>query len=403
VPHLASVGLVRSAGLVDHMPWLTWRVAGPPWWLLAGYYVAIAACLWRHRYPGRTSPLARLAARLLVACAVGTAVLVVSMPLHSGIAREPGALRVTVLDVGQGDATLLQTPDGRALLVDAGGLGGGRRFDIGERVVAPALWALGVRRLDTLVLTHGDPDHIGGAPAVIAMFGPREVWEGVPVPAHASLSALAGAAAERRTMWRMVRAGDELRLGAVTIRVLHPPAPEWERQRVRNDDSIVLEVRYGDVSVILPGDIGSDIEQALRASLRPAAVRVLKVAHHGSATSTSAPFVEALRPQVAIVSCGRDNRFGHPVPAVLERLQSVGTRVYRTDHHGAVTIETDGKSVRATTIRDHENEDTKTRHEDKTARTRRREQEPERRQVQTGEAVRLAGVDAPTANRQGGP
>jgi competence protein ComEC len=350
VPHLAAEGLVGSAVLVDYAPWLTWRVAPPPWWLLAAYYGCLAAWLARGALLRRSHARVRPACRLIGMCVLGTAALVCSTPLHTGVDSAPGILRVSVLDVGQGDATVLRTPDGRAVLIDAGGLGGQARFDIGERVVAPAVWSLGVRRLDLLVVTHADPDHIGGAPSVLAMLRPREIWEGVPVPGHASLAALSRDAAARGVTWRAVRAGDEWTLGGMTMRVLNPPPPDWERQRVRNDDSIVLDIRYGGVSVILAGDIGADVERSLTRSLRPAAVRILKVAHHGSATSTSPSFLETLRPQIAIVSCGRDNRYGHPAPGVLERLASAGARIYRTDLDGAVTLSTDGRTPHVTTV-----------------------------------------------------
>jgi competence protein ComEC len=253
-----------------------------------------------------------------------------------------------VLDVGQGDATVVRFPSGRTLLVDAGGLGGTARFDVGERVVAPALWRLGVRRLDVLAVTHGDADHAGGAGAALDIFRPRELWEGVPVPRDAGLADLAERADARQIPWRTVRGGDLLRDGAITVRAWHPPPPEWERQRVRNDDSLVLEIRYGDVSIVLPGDIGRAVEEGLAAVIPPAPLRVLKVPHHGSATSSSMRFLAALRPQIAIVSCGRGNRFGHPSPAVLPRYRHIGAAVYRTDQQGAITIDTDGRTVSVT-------------------------------------------------------
>ncbi len=188
-----------------------------------------------------------------------------------------GVLRFAFLDVGQGDATLVMLPDGRAFLVDAGGLPAaplqdpidGPVFDIGERVVSRALRAFGVRALDTFVLTHADPDHIGGARAVVRSFRPRAVWEGVPVPPHDPLRRLAEAADSLGAEWRTVQAGDRLRIADVEIVALHPPPPEWERQRVRNDDSIVLAVRMGQVSVILPGDIGREGERVRSSISRP--------------------------------------------------------------------------------------------------------------------------------------
>ncbi len=157
------------------------------------------------------------------------------------------------------------------MLVDAGGVATAQspespESDTGKlrcrpRVVAPALLALGVRHLETLAITHGDPDHIGGAPAIVRGFRPDVVWEGVPVPPHPWLRSLNDAADAIGLRWRTVQAGDEERVGAGRIRVLHPPLPDWERQRVRNEDSIVLDVRIGDVSIVLPGDIAdADIE-----------------------------------------------------------------------------------------------------------------------------------------------
>jgi competence protein ComEC len=218
-------------------------------------------------------------------------------------------------------------------------------FDVGERVVARALRAFGVRALDTLVITHGDPDHLGGAPAIVRAFAPRAVWEGIPVPPHAPMRALRDVASAIGAEWRSVRDGERLSVAGVDIGVLHPAPADWERQRVRNDDSVVLDVRYGRVSVILPGDIGSEGEVAVMARLQPAALTVLKAPHHGSATSSSARFLEAASPRVAIFSAGRANRFGHPAPAVVARYRAMGAALFSTADDGAVIVDTDGRSV----------------------------------------------------------
>ena len=259
-------------------------------------------------------------------------------------ARKADVLRVVVIDAGQGDAVLVSTPAGAEVLIDAGGLAGST-FDVGSRVLLPALRALGVRRLDALVLSHGDPDHVGGADVVIRRLRPTAVWEGVAVPPNEGLRRLAAVADAHGILWRTVRPGVVERSGDVWLRVLHPPEPDWERQRVRNDDSVVVEVRYGDVSIVLPGDIGAAIERALVPRLALGRVVVLKAAHHGSATSSSEPFIDAVRPAAVIFSAGRNNRFGHPAPVVVERFQRRGIEMFNTATDGAVFVETDGKEA----------------------------------------------------------
>jgi competence protein ComEC len=239
------------------------------------------------------------------------------------------------------------------MLVDAGGIApltsvgddAEPAFDVGERVVVPSLRALGVSRLESVVITHGDPDHLMGVGGVVRHLPPHSIWEGVPVPPHAGLQRLAAWATARGTSRRQVQAGDAERFGDVELRVLHPPPPEWERQRVRNEDSVVLELRLGNVSVILPGDIGREGERAILSRLESGRVVVLKAPHHGSATSSTSELLATLRPAAVIFSCGRNNRFGHPHPAVVERYRAIGAEMFSTAEDGAVVVETDGQRV----------------------------------------------------------
>jgi competence protein ComEC len=186
---------------------------------------------------------------------------------------------------------------------------------------------------------------------VVETFGVRELWEGVPVPSDAGRAALRAAVTAGGGAWRQLRQGDRLTLGTVDLDVLHPPEPDWERPRVRNDDSVVLRLRYGDVELLLTGDIGTAIESGLAVGDPPPRppLRVLKVAHHGSRSSSGDRFVAAYDPVVALVSAGQGNLFGHPAPEVLARLAGVHARAWRTDRDGAVSVETDGRDLRVRT------------------------------------------------------
>jgi competence protein ComEC len=339
---VAATVLVESARLVDAAPWLTRRVPPPGLTIVAVYYVTLGVMLVSPRR------LVRTVAALVFLAALATTAGVLPHGAQTS-AAVPG-LRLTMFDVGQAEALLVES-GGATMQVDAGGAPfGSGGFDIGARVLAPALWARGVRRIDTLLTTHGDPDHVGGAERLIGDFAPRSLWEGIEVPRHEPTRLLRAAASAAGARLERRRAGESFAWGRARVRVMHPPEPDWERPRIRNDDSVVLEIATGDVALLLTGDITGDVERQIAPLLTPARIRVLKVAHHGSRTSTSQALLDAWRPQIALISAGRGNTFGHPAPEVLRRLAASGARIYRTDLHGQVTLQSDGREVQVATF-----------------------------------------------------
>lgn len=318
-----------------------WRIPDPPWWLAiacAASIVAVAAL--RRVRPAFVAALAAafIALALLVWC-----------PFPPQTA--PGWLELTLIDVGQGESALLAFPDGKLALVDAGGIPAfGRRrrsrLDTGEDVVSPYLWSRRIRRLDAIALSHPHEDHSGGLPAVAANFRPAELWVGA-VSESPEWRGIREIAERRKLKVKPLRAGQAFAYGGARIEVL-APLPDYEAgERVSNNDSLVLRIRYGRRSFLLTGDIERRIERELVEGGALDRADVLKVAHHGSRTSTTAPFLDVVHPSLALISAGFGNQFNNPHQQTVARLEERRMAVFRTDRMGLISVRTDGRRLEA--------------------------------------------------------
>jgi len=335
VAHLTQIlleGFSTVCGLALEIPGACLRISPPaPLVLFAS---AILLLVRVARGPAVPRREARLMGLFLLAAWVGTGV--------SPVTELPtGRIEFLALDVGQGDSLLIRVAANHAILVDAGGFAN-TDFDVGEKVVVPALLTLGVKHLDVVVLTHGHQDHGGGVPAVLGAFSPDEIWIGRAPDGVPLLTRIAEQARKSNLSVLHPTRGALRCFGLACFQVLHPPRGYREDAPVSNDDSLVLRLTFGETSLLLTGDIERDGEEMLLASGSPLRSGLLKVAHHGSASSTSERCLERVAPSAAVVSVGYGNIWGHPSREVLERLSSRGIEVSRTDRDGAIRYASDG-------------------------------------------------------------
>jgi competence protein ComEC len=264
-----------------------------------------------------------------------------------------GQLEMTAIDVGQGDSILIAFPDGKRMLMDGGGIPAfGRQarsqLDIGEDVVAPYLWERSVRGVDVIALSHAHEDHIGGLPALISDFRPKELWTRA-TPESPRWRAVREAAVRNHVRILPMQAGNHITFGGAELDVLAPLPDYVPLDEPKNNDSLVMRLQYGRNSFLLCGDIERPVENGLLERLQH--VDVLKVAHHGSRTSSTEQFLEAVNPMYAVISVGYLNSYGHPNRDVLDRLRQHHAVILRTDEEGLVTIHSDGKRLRVQTYR----------------------------------------------------
>jgi competence protein ComEC len=328
---LINVFLLTSH-LFDPFSLFSYRIPTPPLTVILGYFLFLFLLLVRPGIKGQ---------KLLTFALFGIFLaLLISYPFPANSSR---ALKLTFLDVGQGDSILVEFPGREKMLVDGGGIPDDS-FDIGENVVSPFLWSKGIKKIDYLVLTHAHPDHMNGLKAVARNFKIGQYWETFSPPqspAYEEIKNNLGPSVLKKRIFRGFRQQE----GDVKIEAIHPEEETPFVLEASNDKSLVLRLSLGETAFLLAADIGLEAEREILEKNLNLQSQVLKSPHHGSKSSSSEAFLEKVGPLVVVITTGRGNLYGVPHQEILDRYKNMGARILRTDEEGAVEISADGRDI----------------------------------------------------------
>jgi len=327
--------LISISHIFDRFSFLSFRIPTPHTATIIGYFLFLFFLLlpWKKKKPKRLA-----FAGFLVFFTV-----LITYPFPSTSKN----LKVTFIDVGQGDSILVEFPGRKKMLIDGGGIFSGS-FDIGERVLSPFLWKKGIKTIDYLVLTHPHPDHLNGLISVARNFRVREFWESLSPTENKSYEELQRNLSLSIVHQRMFR-GDSRLINGLVIDILHPNESLLQSSSNENDLSMVLRLSYGQTSFLFTGDIEQEAEQNILENMKSIKSDILKSPHHGSLSSSSEEFLSAVFPSVIVICVGENNRFNFPDQKILQRYKEKGADLYRTDTHGAIEISSDGQRFRIKT------------------------------------------------------
>jgi competence protein ComEC len=332
------------------LPQGSYRIPGPPGWLVATFFVLLIVMItgmrgvlgWQRKFVGAVALAWMISAAMMA-----------SYPFRPTWSKD--SLELAVLDVGQGDSLLVVSPQGKTMLIDGGGMFGGfpgseevHGIDPGEDAVSPYLWSRGFKKLDVVMLTHAHQDHLGGLIAVLENFQVGKLWIGREVDSAALRNLEMSARAHRVQIEQKFR-GNSFDWDGAKGEFLWPDeSAPGTGQTAKNNDSLVLSLKFGKERFLLPGDAEKDAEHDMISENDESLLNtdVLKVGHHGSKNSSTTDFLAAARPRIGILSVGEDNPYGHPNAELLERLEDWNIKIFRTDRDGTVQVLTDGQDLR---------------------------------------------------------
>ena len=249
----------------------------------------------------------------------------------------PKTFTISFIDVGQGDSILISTPKGKNIIVDGGGSRDETSFNIGKQTLIPYLLNKGITKLDYVIISHFDSDHATGVAQILGKIDVSSIILTRQLEENDIYRHILSIAKEKKIKLIYVKEGDVLKIGGIKISIIHPENKLMINNPM-NNNSIVCKVEYNSFSMLLTGDIEMEAEELILRKNINLKADVLKVAHHGSKTSTTGEFLKAINPKVALIGVGKNNNFGHPSNEVIQRLKENGTRIYRTDENGEISI-----------------------------------------------------------------
>jgi competence protein ComEC len=316
---LSTSGLIAIYLLIFGLTWLGWKGKD-----------------------GREEVMGRVGGRTLRRIALTLSAIAAVIAVTWAGSQPDGKLHISFLDVGQGDATLIQTPSGRNVLIDGGAYPSLLGDEIGAKV---PFWD---RDIDLIIATHADEDHVAGLPPILERFDVKLLVTNGQSSEAGSYQALMNASAEKAVPVHAAQGGEVIDIGdGARLEILSPSVQlsQDPTSFADNDLSIVLRLVYGDFSMLLTGDAGTDVESKMIDSGKTLSSVVFHAGHHGAKSSNSLPFLREVNPEIVVISVGEDNRYGHPHAEVLERISEIGSPVLRTDQLGAIELITNGAAI----------------------------------------------------------